>query len=118
MIGPQPPPPLSHRSHWYAYLIPDPVHVPVEPVRLAPTTAVPLIVGGEVFTGAFRVFAAELPLAKRAKETASTPAVANQVFGDPTAEVSAPARYALTGWPTPKEGWPHHPNSSRLKACR
>ena len=84
------PPLLSQRSHWSAYLSPDPVHRPVVPVRLLPTTGVPLIVGGEVFTGALRVFAAELPLAKRPKETARTPAVANQVFGDPTAEVSAP----------------------------
>lgn len=66
--------------------------------------------GAEVFTGAFRVFAAELPLAKRPKETASTPAVANQGFGDPTAEVSAAGRYALSGLPPPKEGRSGHPH--------
>lgn len=70
-----------------------------------------------MFTGAFRVFAAELPLAKSAKETASTPAVANQVFGDPTAEVSAPRRYALTGWPTLKEGRRRHPIQGDLRAA-
>jgi hypothetical protein len=75
-------------------------------VRLAPTTGVPLIVGGEVFTGAFRVFAAELPLAKNPKETASTPAVANQVFRDPTAGVSAHDPCVLTGLPPLKEGCP------------
>lgn len=106
MIGPQVAPLLSQRSHWYAYRIPDPVHVPALPVRFAPTTAVPLIVGGEVFTGAFRDFAAELPLAKRPRETASTPAVANQVFGAPTGDFSVHGRNALIGLPPPKEGRP------------
>jgi hypothetical protein len=57
------------------------------PVNVAPTTGVPLIVGTAVFTGAVCGFAAEVPLAKKPRSAASTPAAVTQVFRDPpTAE--------------------------------
>jgi hypothetical protein len=82
LTGAQLEPAPSQRSHWYEYLIPVPVHVPALPVSVAPTVGVPLIVGATVFTGALCCcpFAARLPLAKRLRETAITPAVASQGF--------------------------------------
>ena len=39
-------PDVSHRVHWYVYVIPVPVHVPWLAVSVWPTTALPLIAGG------------------------------------------------------------------------
>jgi len=45
--------PFAHRSHSYEYAMGEvPVHVPGEPVNVAPTVAWPLIVGADVFVGA------------------------------------------------------------------
>src|SRR5262245_54775562 len=42
----------SQRYHWKAYAIaPEPVHVPVYPVRRAPCFAVPITVGGSTSVG-------------------------------------------------------------------
>ena len=43
---------MLHRSHWYLKEVGSLFHVPVEPVSLSPTLAVPVIVGSTVFTGA------------------------------------------------------------------
>lgn len=93
--------------------MPDPVHVPATPVSVAPTTGVPLTVGGAVLTGVACDFAAELPFAKKLRSAASTPAVATQVLRDPpTALVSARRRRCYL----PQMGaWPRH---SRQTACR
>src|SRR5215212_1993386 len=47
----QPAPLESQRSHWYANVIRFALHVPGEAVSALPTTAAPLIVGGETFAG-------------------------------------------------------------------
>jgi len=44
-------PAASHFCHWYVNTGFDPLHVPVEAVRVAATTGVPLIVGGVTFFG-------------------------------------------------------------------
>ncbi len=71
VIGAQLSPPLSQRSHTYEYRAPQPVQPPTEPVSVAPTSAVPLIVGAAVLTGADFEEAAELPLAKTPRSAAS-----------------------------------------------
>src|SRR5689334_12067645 len=46
------PPLLSHRLHWYEYVIGVvPVHVPLVVVSVDPSVVVPEIVGGAVFLG-------------------------------------------------------------------
>lgn len=88
-IGPQFAPAPSQRSHWYENLSPVGVHVPTLPVSVAPTTGVPLTVGTAVFAGVVNLLPAELPLANRPRQAASTPAVTSQGFQVPTAHVSA-----------------------------
>ncbi|HEX8103822.1 MAG TPA: hypothetical protein VF533_14495 [Solirubrobacteraceae bacterium] len=48
----QPAPALSQRRHWYVYLSFVGVQVPRLAIRVCPTTALPEIVGGDVFDGA------------------------------------------------------------------
>jgi hypothetical protein len=84
----------SQRSHWYEYLIPDPLHVPTLPVSVPPTSGVPLTVGGAVFRGDDPHgldFAAALPLPKRPKSPAATTAVPSQILRRTTHDVSARA---------------------------
>ena len=50
-MAPQPPPFASQRSHWYAYDVGEPVHVPELAVRSDPSRAVPEIDGSFVFDG-------------------------------------------------------------------
>ena len=39
------------RCHWYVYVLPMPLHVPVFPVSVDPRRAVPLTAGRTVLTG-------------------------------------------------------------------
>src|SRR5262245_19093683 len=62
VIDEQPLPAESQRCHWYLEVIGDvPLHVPGLAVRVLPTDAVPVIVGGEVLDGATCVCARAAP---------------------------------------------------------
>jgi hypothetical protein len=45
-------PVASQRTHWYAYVAWEPLHVPGSAVRVCPSRGVPEIVGGAVLSGA------------------------------------------------------------------
>ena len=51
-VAEQEPPLVLHRCHWKPKLVGASVHEPVEAIKVLPAVAVPLIVGGAVFTGA------------------------------------------------------------------
>ncbi len=95
------PPPRGQRTHWYAKVVGEPVHEPWLAVSSEPTTALPLIRGSAVLSGAAFVTA---PLPPGSASTVASDASAAAALGATvsSSRAATSAAHVSTTWQASK----------------